>query len=92
MFLLQAILLSKLDYEEKKDVYKQLKKEADQVKKLEDLSRTGNKKQKKKNVMSLEQFNDMVSNNDEPNCKLILCYVCCCFFIILKTDCNLNKT
>lgn len=63
----EAILLSKLDYEEKKDVYKQLKKEADQVKKLEDLSRTGNKKQKKKNVMSLEQFNDMVSNNDEPN-------------------------
>ncbi|CAH2087109.1 unnamed protein product [Euphydryas editha] len=63
----EAILLSKLDYEEKKDVYKQIKKEVDQEKKLEDQSRSGNKKQKKKNVMSLEQFNDMLSTNDEPN-------------------------
>ncbi|XP_050349716.1 G kinase-anchoring protein 1-like [Nymphalis io] len=63
----EAILLSKLDYEEKKDVYKQFKKEADLVKKLEDQSRPGNRKQKKKNVMSLEQFNEMVTNADEPN-------------------------
>ncbi|XP_046966804.1 G kinase-anchoring protein 1-like isoform X2 [Vanessa cardui] len=63
----EAILLSKLDYEEKKDVYKQFKKEADLEKKLEDQSRPGNRKQKKKNVMSLEQFNEMVTNADEPN-------------------------
>ncbi|CAK1542143.1 unnamed protein product [Leptosia nina] len=54
----QAILLSKLDFEEKKDVYKQLKKDADVEKKSEQ-SRSGNKKNKKKNVMSLEQFNEM---------------------------------
>ncbi|XP_047532648.1 G kinase-anchoring protein 1-like isoform X2 [Vanessa atalanta] len=63
----EAILLSKLDYEEKKDVYKQFKKEADLEKKSEDQSRPGNRKQKKKNVMSLEQFNEMVTNADEPN-------------------------
>ncbi|KAG6444955.1 hypothetical protein O3G_MSEX003624 [Manduca sexta] len=61
----QAILLSKLDYEEKKDVYKQLKKEADTEKKMSENTRTNNKKQKKKNVMSLEQFNDMMNNGDE---------------------------
>ncbi|KAL0870539.1 hypothetical protein ABMA27_005511 [Loxostege sticticalis] len=62
----QAILLSKLDYEEKKDVYKQIKKEADIEKKLnEQSSRTGNKKQKKKNVMSLDQFNDLMNASEE---------------------------
>ncbi|XP_045512101.1 G kinase-anchoring protein 1-like isoform X3 [Pieris brassicae] len=60
---LQAILLSKLDYEEKKIVYKQLKKDADAEKKAEP-SRNGNKKNKKKTVMSLEQFNDM-GNTEE---------------------------
>ncbi|XP_047505583.1 G kinase-anchoring protein 1-like isoform X2 [Pieris napi] len=59
----QAILLSKLDYEEKKIVYKQLKKNADVEKKAEP-SRSGNKKNKKKTVMSLEQFNDM-GNTEE---------------------------
>ncbi|CAH4022176.1 G kinase-anchoring protein 1-like isoform X2 [Pieris brassicae] len=59
----QAILLSKLDYEEKKIVYKQLKKDADAEKKAEP-SRNGNKKNKKKTVMSLEQFNDM-GNTEE---------------------------
>ncbi|CAG9566154.1 unnamed protein product [Danaus chrysippus] len=63
----EAILLSKLDYEEKKDVYQQLKQEADLVKKLEEQTRPGHKKQKKKNVMSLEQFNDMISHGEEPN-------------------------
>ncbi|XP_045775402.1 G kinase-anchoring protein 1-like isoform X2 [Maniola jurtina] len=63
----EAILLSKLDFEEKKDVYKAMKKEAESEKKLEEQSRSGNKKQKKKNVMSLEQFNDMVTHGDEPN-------------------------
>ncbi|XP_028167465.1 G kinase-anchoring protein 1-like isoform X2 [Ostrinia furnacalis] len=62
----QAILLSKLDYEEKKDVYKQTKKEAENEKKLsEQNSRTTTKKQKKKNVMSLDQFNDMVNSGEE---------------------------
>ncbi|KAL4704470.1 hypothetical protein ACJJTC_019569 [Scirpophaga incertulas] len=67
----QAILLSKLDYEEKKDVYKQIKKSSDSEKKAVingDSTRTGNKKHKKKNVMSLEQFNDMV--NPEESSKL----------------------
>ncbi|KAI8434226.1 hypothetical protein MSG28_012331 [Choristoneura fumiferana] len=60
----QAILLSKLDYEEKKDVYKQLKKEAEVEKKMEATARTSTKKQKKKNVMSLDQFNDMVAGDE----------------------------
>ncbi|XP_068622655.1 G kinase-anchoring protein 1-like isoform X2 [Battus philenor] len=59
----QAILLSKLDYEEKKDVYKQIKKEADLEKKTE--NRTNNKKLKKKTVMSLDQFNDMVNGVED---------------------------
>ncbi|XP_039758519.1 G kinase-anchoring protein 1-like isoform X2 [Pararge aegeria] len=63
----EAILLSKLDYEEKKDVYKQHKKDTEAEKKIEEQSRTGNKKQKKKNVMSLEQFNDLVTHGEEPN-------------------------
>ncbi|KAI5643861.1 G kinase-anchoring protein 1-like isoform X2 [Phthorimaea operculella] len=62
----QAILLSKLDYEEKKDVYKAMKKEAEQEKKQSDLAAKNNKKQKKKNVMSLDQFNDMVTTGEEP--------------------------
>lgn len=61
----QAILLSKLDYEEKKDVYKQFKKEADVQKKVVHAPCPTNKKQKKKNVMSLDQFNDMVNNVEE---------------------------
>ncbi|KAJ0175150.1 hypothetical protein K1T71_009291 [Dendrolimus kikuchii] len=61
----QAILLSKLDYEEKKDVYKQLKKEALEQKKLPDVARPTNKKPKKKHAMSLNQFNDMVNNVEE---------------------------
>lgn len=67
---MKAILLSKLDYEEKKDVYKQIKKEADIEKKLnEQSSRTGNKKQKKKNVMSLDQFNDLMNAGEESKGK-----------------------
>ncbi|XP_053611878.1 G kinase-anchoring protein 1-like isoform X2 [Plodia interpunctella] len=63
----QAILLSKLDYEEKKDVYKQMKKEAEIEKKaIVQTSKAGSKKQKKKNVMSLDQFNDMMKGGDEP--------------------------
>lgn len=67
--MLQAILLSKLDFEEKKGVYKQLKKET-QSQKLPEQSKTGAKKQnKKKNVMSLDQFNEMVTGVDETKCK-----------------------
>ncbi|XP_013169853.1 PREDICTED: G kinase-anchoring protein 1-like [Papilio xuthus] len=64
----QAILLSKLDYEEKKDVYKQLKKDAQMEKKTESI-RVNNKKMKKKNVMSLDQFNGMV--NPAEDVKII---------------------
>ncbi|XP_013183668.1 G kinase-anchoring protein 1 [Amyelois transitella] len=61
----QAILLSKLDFEEKKDVYKQSKKEAELEKKSsEQNTKAGSKKQKKKNVMSLDQFNVMISGED----------------------------
>ncbi|XP_023949447.2 G kinase-anchoring protein 1 [Bicyclus anynana] len=63
----EAILLSKLDYEEKKDVYKQIKRDAEIEKKIEEQSRAGSKKQKKKHVMSLEQFNDLVTHGEEPN-------------------------
>lgn len=68
--LLQAILLSKLDFEEKKVVYKQSKKIADKEKLQEEqASKTKNKKQqKKKNVMSLDQFNDMM-NGEDPKCE-----------------------
>lgn len=68
-FNIQAIFLSKLDYEEKKDVYKQLKKDADVEKKVEQ-SRSGNKKNKKKTVMSLEQFNEL-GNTDEDKCMFL---------------------
>lgn len=52
----QAILLSKLDYEEKKDLYEQLRKDAEEEKK------NASKKIKKSNKaqpMSLEQFNNL---------------------------------
>ncbi|XP_050667281.1 G kinase-anchoring protein 1-like isoform X1 [Leptidea sinapis] len=63
----QAIILSKLDFEEKKDVYKQLKKVADTEKKAEQSEKKceKNKKSKKKNVMSLDQFNEMVNPGEE---------------------------
>ncbi|XP_059055633.1 G kinase-anchoring protein 1-like isoform X2 [Achroia grisella] len=63
----QAIILSKLDYEAKKDGYKQIKKEAEVKKKVgENNDRAGSKKLRKKNVMSLDQFNDLVNAGDEP--------------------------
>ncbi|XP_072938377.1 G kinase-anchoring protein 1-like [Epargyreus clarus] len=62
----QAIMLSKLDYEEKKDVYKQKKPQPDKT--APDTPRAGNKKPKKKNVMSLDQFNDMV-DGEEAKCN-----------------------
>lgn len=62
-----AILQSKLDYEEKKDLYKQLKKEAEQEKKLNDVP---NGKKKKNKAMSLEQFKNMVSNTQGSNSKI----------------------
>lgn len=74
LFMLQAILLSKLDFEEKKDVYKQTKKDAEIEKKVnEQNAKAGSKKQKKKNVMSLDQFNDMMNVGEDSNmkCKFI---------------------
>lgn len=62
----QAILLSKLDYEEKKELYEQLRKDADDEKK------NANKKNKKSNKaqpMSLEQFNNLQS---EPACDAVI--------------------
>lgn len=59
----EAIMLSKLDFEEKKDVYTKLKKDADVEKKASE--QKNGKKQKKKNVMSLDQFNDMVVGVDD---------------------------
>ncbi|CAB3244608.1 unnamed protein product [Arctia plantaginis] len=62
----QAILLSKLDFEEKKIVHKHPKKEADVEKKgQEQNARANSKKQKKKNVMSLDQFNELVNNGED---------------------------
>lgn len=49
-----AIMLSKLDYEEKKNIYKQNKKDAEQEKKE-------NGKKKKNKAMTLEQFNSFVT-------------------------------
>lgn len=64
----QAILLSKLDYEEKKDVYKQLKKDVDAANKVAEVSRNV-KKLKKKNVMCLEQFNGIVNSTENSDVK-----------------------
>ncbi|XP_049938160.1 G kinase-anchoring protein 1-like [Schistocerca serialis cubense] len=62
----QAILLSKLDYEEKKDVYEQLKKESQEQEKRQ-AANGGNKRAKKQQnraqPMSLEQFNNMVESD-----------------------------
>lgn len=52
----QAILLSKLDYEEKKDLYEQLRKDAEEEKKN---ASKKNKKSNKAQPMSLEQFNSL---------------------------------
>ncbi|KAJ8718468.1 hypothetical protein PYW08_002705 [Mythimna loreyi] len=66
----QAILLSKLDFEEKKDIYKQSKKDSEIEKKvIEQSAKAGSKKQKKKNVMSLDQFNDMMNIGEDSNMK-----------------------
>ncbi|KAJ8714546.1 hypothetical protein PYW07_002771 [Mythimna separata] len=66
----QAILLSKLDFEEKKDVYKQIKKDSDTERKvIEQNAKSASKKQKKKNVMSLDQFNDMMNIGEDSNMK-----------------------
>ncbi|PSN51397.1 hypothetical protein C0J52_04461 [Blattella germanica] len=61
----QAILMSKLEYEEKKDFYDQIKKDAEEEKK------NANKKNKKSNkaqTMSLEQFNNLHS---ESTCDVV---------------------
>lgn len=52
-----AILLSKLDYEEKKHIYKQNKKDTEEK----------NMKKKKNKAMTLEQFNTLVSEGETKN-------------------------
>jgi len=54
----QAILLSKLDYEEKKDLYEQFRKDAEEEKKN---AGKRNKKSNRSQPMSLEQFNNLYS-------------------------------
>jgi hypothetical protein len=59
----QAILLSKLDYEEKKDLYEQFRKDAEEEKKN---AGKKNKKSNRNQPMSLEQFNKL---NSELTCE-----------------------
>lgn len=60
-----------------------MKKEADIEKKLiEQTARVGAKKQKKKNVMSLDQFNDLISASEES--KGIIFWLLVLFFKILQ--------
>ncbi|GLV31175.1 hypothetical protein CBL_12250 [Carabus blaptoides fortunei] len=59
-----AILQSKLDYEEKKDLYKLHKKEAEQEKRAIEIP---NGKKKKNKAMSLEQFKNLVDANNESS-------------------------
>lgn len=54
----QAILLSKLDYEEKKDLYEQFRKDAEEEKRN---AGKRNKKSNRSQPMSLEQFNNLYS-------------------------------
>ncbi|KAJ9582825.1 hypothetical protein L9F63_022833, partial [Diploptera punctata] len=61
----QAILLSKLDYEEKRDLYEQLRKDAEEEKKNTHVNKK-TKKSNKAQPMSLEQFNSLHS---EPACE-----------------------
>lgn len=56
----EAILQSKLEFEQNKDLYERIQKEAEMEKKLSTL---GGKKKKSK-VMSLEQFNNMQDRNE----------------------------
>lgn len=74
-----AILQSKLDYEEKKDLYKLHKKEAEQEKKASEIP---NGKKKKNKAMSLEQFKNLVdANNENAQVKGKLQYIVIYLFI-----------
>ncbi|CAH0687808.1 unnamed protein product [Spodoptera exigua] len=62
----QAILLSKLDFEKEEGrVYLQTKENAELEETINELSKQEAKKLKKKNVMSLDQFNDMMNAGEE---------------------------
>lgn len=61
----QAILLSKLDYEEKKDHYAQLKKHSEDDKKQQSSKKS--KKGNKAQTMSLEEFNTRHSESPMPD-------------------------
>lgn len=58
----QAMLLSKLDYEEKQDFYDQVKKTSEEEKKN---TAKKHKKSNKAQPMSLSQFNQMGENNSQ---------------------------
>lgn len=62
----EALLLSKIDYEEKKDVYDALQKETEQSK-LGTKKRKKNNQKKDKGTMSLEEFQNLGSENDVVN-------------------------
>lgn len=58
----QAMLLSKLDYEEKQEYYDQVKKTSEEEKKN---TAKKHKKSNKAQPMSLSQFNQMGENNSQ---------------------------
>lgn len=60
-----------MDFEQKKNG-KHSKKDADvEKKKQEQNARVNSKKQKKKNVMSLDQFNELVNNGEDIKRKFV---------------------
>ncbi|GFQ95682.1 g kinase-anchoring protein 1-B [Trichonephila clavata] len=63
----EALLLSKIDYEEKKDVYDALQKEAEQNKLGANKKRKKNNLKKDKGTMSLDEFQNLGSENDVGN-------------------------
>ncbi|GFS29394.1 g kinase-anchoring protein 1-A [Trichonephila inaurata madagascariensis] len=63
----EALLLSKIDYEEKKDVYDALQKEADQNKLGVNKKRKKNNQKKDKGTMSLDEFQNLGSENGVGN-------------------------
>ncbi|GFW19404.1 g kinase-anchoring protein 1 [Trichonephila clavipes] len=63
----EALLLSKIDYEEKKDVYDALQKEAEQNKLGVNKKRKKNNQKKDKGIMSLDEFQNLGSENDVGN-------------------------
>ncbi|GFU41491.1 g kinase-anchoring protein 1 [Nephila pilipes] len=63
----EALLLSKIDYEEKKDVYDALQKIAEQSKLGINKKKKKNHQKKDKGTMSLDEFQNLGSENDVGN-------------------------